>query len=676
VKEFVLPLKATEKSYAFLMDEAGVLLYHPRKEYVGKTWDEIGRGAFAKRFLRVKEGDAQEGYFQTKEGPAGDVELIAFSSIEVGGRRLVLAGVTPMEDIAGPITTYKRRNGAFSALLFLIVAFGAYKYSQLRNRRVLLEQERLHLLRESELAEAVRETKVYLSTLLDSSPDAIISTDREGKVTFFSPGAEALLGYRREEIIDRSVVEVYESKERANEVMGQMHQRGGKVSAFESTLRAKDGSRIPVLISASLLYDEDSQEVGTVVAGTVGFSKDLRERKRAEEALEEAHRELHQTVLLLQEADEHKSRFISSMSHELRTPLNVVLGSADLLKGQHFGALNEKQYEYASLVEDSGKHLLDLINDVLDMAKIDAGKTEAHLQATSFDQLIHTVTSMMSSQFGDKRLALEVEVADPLKQPLMVDEKLCRQVLFNLLSNAAKFTPEGGRIGVKATMGDGMIQVSVSDTGIGIPQDQQEKIFSEFHRVDHKDGQQYEGTGLGLALTHRLVELMGGEIWVESEPGEGSTFHFTIALSQPEEIPVEDAAVEAQATYETTVRGCRILVAEDNDDNLAVVLDMLTTQEHEVAVARNGQEAVDLAMSFRPDLILMDVTMPIMDGLEATRQIRKIPEFNLLPIIALTASVGEEAEQTCLEAGCTAHLARPIQSAELLATLSTHLEVS
>ena len=145
-------------------------------------------------------------------------------------------------------------------------------------------------------------------------------------------------------------------------------------------------------------------------------------------------------------------------------------------------------------------------------------------------------------------------------------------------------------------------------------------------------------------------------------------------MSQPEEIPVEDAAVEAQATYETTVRGCRILVAEDNDDNLAVVLDMLTTQEHEVAVARNGQEAVDLAMSFRPDLILMDVTMPIMDGLEATRQIRKIPEFNLLPIIGLTASAGDEAESTCLEAGCTAQLTRPIQSAELFAMLSTHLQ--
>jgi len=251
------------------------------------------------------------------------------------------------------------------------------------------------------------------------------------------------------------------------------------------------------------------------------------------------------------EADRYKSSFLSTLSHELRTPLNAILGFADLLKGQHYGPMNDKQLSYVEHIEESGKYLLALINDLLDIAKIDAGQIKALLEPFSFATVIHSVTSMMSTHFSVKRLSLEVVVADDLKQPLLGDEKLCRQVLFNLLSNAVKFTPEGGKVTVQAITGEGFVRVSVSDTGIGIPLDQQKKIFSESCRVDHEDGREYEGTGIGLQLIHRLVELMGGEIWVESEPSKGSTFYFTIALRRPAEVYAEGAEIVAPAVYET-----------------------------------------------------------------------------------------------------------------------------
>ncbi len=255
--------------------------------------------------------------------------------------------------------------------------------------------------------------------------------------------------------------------------------------------------------------------------------------EQTSEALKPSPSGREQVKLHFQNSDRYKSSFLSTLSHELRTPLNAILGFAELLKGQHYGPMNDKQLGYVEHIEESGKYLLALVNDLLDIAKIDAGQMEPLLEPFSFDTVIHSVTSMMNTHFSVKRLSLEVVVADDLKQPLLGDEKLCRQVLFNLLTNAVKFTPEGGKVAVRAVVENGLVRVSVSDTGIGIPLDQQKKIFSENYRVDHEDGRQYEGTGIGLQLIRRLVELMGGEIWVESEPSKGSTFYFTIALRRP-----------------------------------------------------------------------------------------------------------------------------------------------
>ena len=349
----------------------------------------------------------------------------------------------------------------------------------------------------------------------------------------------------------------------------------------------------------------------------------------------------------------------------------MVLGNADLLARKFYGPLTEKQSSFVRQIDDLGKHLLQLINDLLDMAKIDAGVAEVRWEQFPSSELLDAAVGMMGSQLRKKGLAVEV-TADLAVIAIQGDRRKCRQVLLNLLSNAVKYTPEGGQIVVHAVPDPGGVRISVSDTGPGIAPEHRETIFSEFGQADPQRDEAIGGVGIGLALARRLVELHGGEIGVESKLGEGSTFWFTLprnpALGSPEEEKKEDAGVPKPECWQR-----HILVAEDNEANLEMIVNLLAVQDHAIIVARNGLEAVEMAERHHPELILMDVRMPILDGLEATRRIRAIPESADIPIIALTASAGEESRERVLKAGCTAHLAKPIQSEELFEVLAEYL---
>jgi signal transduction histidine kinase/ActR/RegA family two-component response regulator len=390
-----------------------------------------------------------------------------------------------------------------------------------------------------------------------------------------------------------------------------------------------------------------------------------------EETLEVRTKELTETNLQLQEANQGKSRFLSSMSHELRTPLNAVLGFADLLKGKFFGVLNDKQFGYVNQIEKSGQHLLGLINELLDIAKIDSGTAELHLEEFDPREYLIGTVGLMQPQFIKKEIDVSLS-HDPSLTIMTGDRRRCNQIMLNLLSNAAKYTPEEGKIEIRFLQQEGQVKFMISDTGIGIDPKEQEKIFSEFHQADRVRDENLGGTGIGLALTRRLVEMHGGEIGVISTLGKGSIFWFTLPL-KPLESNSPKIPETATAFPDTERPAKHILVVEDNDVNLAMILDMLSISDHKVAIARNGQEAIDLAMASKPDLIFMDLKMPVMDGLEATRRLRQKAGFSDLPIIGLTASAGEDARQKCLDAGCTEHLSKPIQSKELFETISSYL---
>jgi CheY-like chemotaxis protein len=279
---------------------------------------------------------------------------------------------------------------------------------------------------------------------------------------------------------------------------------------------------------------------------------------------------------------------------------------------------------------------------------------------------------VLNAQFLTKQLSVS-NFIDPVLSHITADQRKFKQIMLNLLSNAVKFTPERGKIEVRTVMENEEVKVTVTDTGIGIDQSQHDKVFSEFHQADQARDSALGGTGIGLALTRRLVEMHGGKIGVESELGIGSTFWFT--LPQQSEVrdvePVQQRIQIDGLSIGSTAR--RILVVDDTPTNLALIVDLLSAKGHDVSVAKNGQEAIEVAMSIRPELVLMDIRMPVMDGLEATRRLRAMPDLADLPIIALTTSVGPDAEQRCLAAGCTAYLSKPIQSDKLFAAIELHL---
>lgn len=396
----------------------------------------------------------------------------------------------------------------------------------------------------------------------------------------------------------------------------------------------------------------------------LGIVMDITEGKRVEAELREAKR-------LAEEASEARARFISSISHELRTPLNAIIGFTDLLRAGIAEHLNPKQAEYIRYVSSSGQHLLNLIGELLDIAKIDGGGMPLFPEVLPVRDLVDAPVAHLATQFADKRIAVDT-YTDPGLEGVEADPKRYRQILFNLLANAVKYTPEGGTVSVRAVrQGEDRFTVSVRDNGPGIEPPKLKHLFTEFYQADPARDAAHGGVGIGLSLTRRLVELHGGTIGVDSVVGVGSTFWFTLPRRQPGARP--GPAVEGEAPLLGSARKARVLLVEDNDVNAVLMTDLLEADGHGVVRARNGQEALDLAPGARPDIVLMDVMMPVMGGLEATRRLRLLPEFATTPVIALTASSDRETVQHCLAAGCDEHLPKPVDIPRLLETLQRHL---
>jgi signal transduction histidine kinase/ActR/RegA family two-component response regulator len=369
------------------------------------------------------------------------------------------------------------------------------------------------------------------------------------------------------------------------------------------------------------------------------------------------------TNVRLEEANRHKSHFLSTMSHELRTPLNAIIGFADLLEGEGFGPLNEKQKKYVRRIDDSGAHLLELINDVLDLTKIEMGAMELTLESVGVEELLQSASLMVAPQAEKKSVRMEVRVTGG-DHAVRADRRRARQILLNFLSNALKYAPPDSAVTLTAVpTADGKVRMAVSDHGVGIDESKQEQIFEEFQQADRERDEALGGIGLGLALTKRLVELHGGEIGVNSALGEGSTFWFTMpSASAP---AVSEIKPQEPRRQRADGGGVRILVAEDNEANMMMLTEILSLRGYEVVTAKNGQECVDLARECHPDMIITDMRMPVKDGLEAVRELRFEAAFAELPIIALTANASEVSREACLEAGCTIHLTKPIKSGEL-----------
>lgn len=375
-------------------------------------------------------------------------------------------------------------------------------------------------------------------------------------------------------------------------------------------------------------------------------------------------------------ANRAKSEFIANMSHELRTPMNAVLGFSDLLETLIH---DPTQKEYLNSIQTGGQSLLTLINDILDLSKIEAGKMEIQVHPTNLQHLVDDAATVFSLKLSQKRLEFIKNLDDKLFPSLLLDPTRIRQVLFNLIGNAVKFTKEGSiTVAIEQSYTNGSyvdLMISVADTGIGIPFNEQEKIFDSFHQQEGQDFSKYGGTGLGLSISKRLVEQMNGKLTVSSKEGQGSVF--TIQLNQ---VPIssleeQESTEESPSALQVDFKPATVLIADDVESNRKLMTEVFKHTELRAMVVKNGQDALLFAKEHHPDLILLDIKMPIMTGYETVQLLKSSEKTQNIPVIALSASTLDNEEELKQKYGFDGYLPKPVTTAKLFLKLSQFLEV-
>ncbi len=499
---------------------------------------------------------------------------------------------------------------------------------------------------------------------IDSTNDGYWVLDADGAFVDVNPGYCRMMGYSREQVMSMCIAD-FEAVATMEQIQTQIRRITKKGhERFETRHRHSNGKWIDLEITVT----------GADQRYLVAFLRDISERKAADLALRELTR-------MAESANQSKSDFLANMSHEIRTPMNGVIGLTDLVLDS---PLNPEQREHLTMVKSSAESLLVILNDILDFSKIEAGKMRVESIPFTAAEVITDAIKSMQARARGKGLELACHLDSALPDVLWGDPGRLRQILINLCDNAIKFTSHGSvtvRSRIVALADDAFdLHLSVADTGVGIPQEKQDRVFQAFAQADSSTTRQFGGTGLGLAICAKLVELMGGRIWLSSEPGQGSTFYFTVRLratpSASAAMPLAEAPAPAPAPTPTPApasgapRALHILLVEDHPVNQKLALSLLQKWDHRVVLAENGQEAVDIFAQQHWDLVLMDVQMPVMGGIEATRIIRQSePAGQRTRIIAMTANAMDSDRQACLDAGMDEHLPKPFTAVKLRAVV-------
>lgn len=558
-------------------------------------------------------------------------------------------------------------------------------------------------------AEMLEEANHEMDAILQSMAAGVLTVDAQGYVTTFNSAAEEILGIPRQEAIGRHCADVlgpdcgwggvchYNSGEQTAPtsdhppclpcVAGHVVMMSEPYDNREQTIRRLDGRPVILNVRTAPLRRQDQ------VIGAVKIFYDVTLLKEAQKA---------------QAAMRAQNQFLSTMSHELRTPLNSILALSQLLLEQsaNGGArkktarLDSNQRECLEVIHRNGQHLLRLINDLMDLTKIEAGKVEVQTSEFSFRDVLEWVLASVTPLAQKKGLIIQCALPSDLPQ-LYTDEKKVNQVLFNLLSNAIKFTDAGGRVTVSAEVVDGettgqlttgpltrgqlvsgqvvYLRVAVADTGIGIPAHQIPLVFERFRQLDEGMARKYDGAGLGLTISKSLVELLGGRIKCDSVLGSGSIFTFEIPIRYPHATvrPTDEAKSDSiTALTESSHPQKKILIVEDDPDQVFVLQHVLETMPWSVVVAEDGEKALLAAERERPDLILMDIHLPHMSGYEATMRLKESPALQNTPIIALTAAAMSGMRERMLAAGCDDYMSKPYKPNELIGMVQKYLSLS
>ncbi|MBF0212636.1 MAG: response regulator [Magnetococcales bacterium] len=510
---------------------------------------------------------------------------------------------------------------------------------------------------------ALRRQEEYVASLVDSALDMILSVDPEQRIVVFNPAAERIYGYARSEVRGKPAEMLCAVPGEAEEMFSTIRSCGKFVG--ELTGRRKDGSIFPVFMSASLLKDRKGQ-----VIGALGSLRDLTEQKQVAE-LERARK-------AAEAANQAKSAFLAVMSHEIRSPMNGVIGMADLLAATE---LQPEQRQFVEIILRSGHSLLALLNDILDLSKVEAGAMRLEYAPFNLREVVGISCEILAATARSKGIELHHEIDPPVPECVFGDSLRLRQILINLVGNAIKFTPEGeARVRVRLEREELenplplVVHFAVSDTGVGVPKEKQEIIFDRFSQADLSTTRRFGGVGLGLTISRQLVEMMEGRMWMES-PGEGmgSVFHFTVRLRRclGEEMGTGSGTAEPATLtgLGRAERGLRVLVVDDGVDNRILANHILTRAGHEVEQAVDGQDALEQLRHGAFDIVLMDVQMPRMDGIVATRAIREgeLGEgLARVPILGVSAGALQEEMERGIEAGMDGFLTKPYRAKALL----------
>jgi PAS domain S-box-containing protein len=545
------------------------------------------------------------------------------------------------------------------------------------------------------LEQGLRDSEAQHRAVIDTAVDGIIIIDKLGTVRMYNPACEKMFGFSLDDVLGRNVKMLMPSPyfdEHDRYLQNYAETRDRKIIGIGRQVigRRKDGTTFPMELSVG----------ETVIGGNplfVGVLRDITANKASEEALRRSEGNLQERVVELEDArdrlerhksemaelaeqasaarqaadsaNQAKSEFLAIVSHEIRTPMNAIIGFARMLDE---AGLAKPHSEYASMILRAGDALMTILNDILDLSKIEAGRIELEEVAFEVADKLKVIEELWRTPAQQKDLYLRMEIAEDVPAVVVGDPMRLRQVLFNLVNNAIKFTSSGGVI-VKVSLGKRTgtaleLRFEVSDTGAGIPADKQAIIFDAFTQADSSTNRRHGGTGLGLNICKRLVDMMGGRIGVESEPGAGSTFWFTVVCHEAALIAADRD--EADLEVEKPGRAMRILLAEDHALNQMMIRIMLEAAGHQVEVVDDGLQAVDAVRSKSYDVVLMDISMPEMDGVQATRRIRELdgPESQV-PIIALTANAMKGDREKFLSAGMSDYLSKPIHIKSLIMAL-------
>lgn len=532
---------------------------------------------------------------------------------------------------------------------------------------------------------ALRESEARFKIMADSAPVLIWMSDANHKAVFFNKAWLEFTGVSLEQQLGDAWLESIHPEERdlCYKSLCQISDETQPIE-IQFRIRAVNEQYYWMLGRQVPRFNHEGE-----VIGYIGSGIDITEIKNAKEQLYQANYQLEKSTIQLSRAKEAaestnqaKSSFIAHMSHELRTPLNGILGFAQILQADD--TLTKEQQKKIDTIHQSGEHLLTLLNDILNLSKIEADRLELELKDISFPLFIEKINSIINVRAQQKNITFKYEALSPLPAVIRGDETRLRQVLLNLLGNAVKFTNKG-KVNFSVTKleechqsnqenKECLIRFKIEDTGFGIPPEKAKEIFLPFHQLTQDDSIN-EGSGLGLTISQKIVSLMGGEIIVESTPGKGSAFYFDICF-----LEIENAQIHTDMGFEIQPIGVkgkspRILIVDDNKINRAVVISHLEQLGFEIDEAINGKQGLEKVESFKPDLILMDLVMPVMDGFETTKALRNNPQFKDLPIIAVSANAMFDAQLSSYRVGCNAFLSKPINLKLLTKSIAQFVEI-